>query len=143
MYKARTEQAQQKLAKAKAIADEIKNIAAIVAKNVRIAFPPKRLFRKKGKRPLKRLKRQKAMLALAVTPQMARARIMMLAAQPIPNYVPGGVIPSGVAIVGESGPELIITPNGTITTAIEHPRPNLQPPRPIRPVPGIDKEPDL
>jgi hypothetical protein len=48
-----------KLAKAQAIANEVMNCAAIIVKNAPIAFPPKRLFRKKGKRPLKRLQQQR------------------------------------------------------------------------------------
>lgn len=103
-----------KLEKAKAIAEEIKSMAEFIAKQTAIAFPPKRLFRKKGKRPLKRLKRQRAMLALGMAPGIARMRLMMIIAQPIPKFPPGGVVPGGLAIVGESGKELIVTNNGNI-----------------------------
>lgn len=107
-----------KFERAKAIADEIKSMAEFVAKQTAIAFPPKRLFRKKGKRPLKRLRRQRAMRALGMVPGMTRMRMLMIMSQPIPNYVPGGI-----AIVGESGKELIVTPNGLINV----PSPNQHP----------------
>lgn len=103
---------QHKLERAKALAEEIVQMAEAIAKNARIAFPPKRLFRKKGKRPLKRLKRQRAMLAMGMLPAMARMRMLTIISQPIPNYVPGGIVPGGPAIVGEDGPEMIIKPGG-------------------------------
>jgi hypothetical protein len=106
---------QHKIERAKAIAEEIKSMAEAIAKNTRIAFPPKRLFRKKGKRPLKRLKRQRAMVAMGILPAMARMRMLAILAQPIPNYVPGGIVPGGPAIVGDGErKELIITPNGIV-----------------------------
>ena len=105
---------QYKLERAKALANEIMEMADFVAKNMRIAFPPKRLFRKKGKRPLKRLKRQRAMLALGLAPGMTRMRMLMIMSQPIPNYVPGGIVPGGTVIVGESGKEVIVTPNDIV-----------------------------
>jgi hypothetical protein len=107
-----------KLERAKAIAEEIIQMAEAIAKHTRIAFPPKRLFRKKGKRPLKRLKRQRAMLAMGMLPAVARMRMLTILAQPIPNYVPGGVVPGGLAIVGEDGPEMIIKPGGFQTCPI-------------------------
>jgi hypothetical protein len=107
-----------KLERAKAIAEEIVQMAEAIAKNARIAFPPKRLFRKKGKRPLKRLKRQRAMLVMGMLPAMARMRMLAIISQPIPNYVPGGVVPGGLAIVGEDGPEMIIKPGGFQTCSI-------------------------
>jgi hypothetical protein len=106
---------QHKIERAKAIAEEIKSMAEAIAKNTRIAFPPKRLFRKKGKRPLKRLKSQRAMVAMGILPAMARMRMLAILAQPIPNYVPGGIVPGGPAIVGDGErKELIITPNGIV-----------------------------
>jgi hypothetical protein len=100
-----------KLAKAQAIVNEIMNCAAIIVKNAPIAFPPKRLFRKKGKRPLKRLQRQKALIALGLAPEMTRMQLAMIMAQPIPKYPPGSMTSGGIAIVGESGPEQIILQN--------------------------------
>ena len=118
---------QHKLERAKAIAEEIKSMAEAIAKNTRIAFPPKRLFRKKGKRPLKRLKRQRAMVAMGILPAMARMRMLMIISQPIPNYTPGGIVPGGLAIVGEGEhKEIIVTPNGFINvpTPNQHPDSN-------------------
>jgi hypothetical protein len=118
---------QHKLERAKAIAEEIIHIAEAIAKNTRIAFPPKHLFRKKGKRPLKRLKRQRAMLAMGMLPAMARMRMLTIISQPIPNYVPGGVSSDGPAIVGEGErKELIITQKGIINVlpTNQHPDPN-------------------
>jgi hypothetical protein len=109
-----------KFERAKGIANEIIEMADMVAKNTRIAFPPKRLFRKKGKRPLKRLKRQQAMIALGMAPEMTRMRMKIIMAQPTPNYVFGGVVPGSPAIVGESGKELIITPNGYVNVPTPH-----------------------
>lgn len=102
-------------------------MAEAIAKNARIAFPPKRLFRKKGKRPLKRLKRQRAMLVMGMLPAMARMRMLTIISQPIPNYVPGGIVPAGPAIVGEGErKELIITPNGIVNAPApnQHPDPH-------------------
>lgn len=138
-----TEREKHKLEKAKAIANEIVQLADIITRNAPIAFPPKRLFRKKGKRPLKRLKRQRALIAMGLAPDMARMQIAMILAQPIPNFVPGGVVPGSIAIVGESGPELIITPNGAFTSANNNPNSNQQPPGPIRQMPGIGEGPNI
>lgn len=113
-----------KLERAKALASEIIQLADIVTKNMRIAFPPKRLFRKKGKRPLKRLKRQRAMLALGMAPGMTRMRMLMIMSQPIPNYVPGGIVPGDTAVVGETGNELIILPNGFVNVPTFNQHPN-------------------
>jgi hypothetical protein len=62
----------------------------------------------------------------------------MIIAQPIPNFAPGSPV-----IVGESGPEQIILPDGTITTTNNYPDKDQQPTGPIRPMPGIDKMPDV
>jgi hypothetical protein len=157
---AMTDKEQHKLAKAKAIANEIIKLAEIIAQNATIAFPPKRLFRKKGKWPLKRLKRQHALIAMGIAPFIAKMQVDMIMAQPIPNYVPGGVVPGGIAMVGESGPEMVGGfQNSAIgemvhvpiqwqnknndTTANQHPYPNQQPANPIRPVSGIDKVSDV
>lgn len=34
--------------------------------------------------------------------------------KPMPNFIPGGVVPVGPAIVGEGGKEIIITKTGNI-----------------------------
>jgi hypothetical protein len=93
-----------KLAKAEAIVNEVMNCAAIIVKNAPIAFPPKRLFRKKGKRPLKRLQRQKALIALGLAPVMTTMQLAMIMAQPIQKYPPGSTTPCAIAIVGETAP---------------------------------------
>jgi hypothetical protein len=91
---------------------------------------------------------------------MIEAQKQMIMAQPIPNYVPGGVVPGGIAIVGESGPETVggfqDCPIGEMvhvpiqwqnknndSATHQHPNPHQQPPGPIRPVPGIDRESDI
>jgi hypothetical protein len=144
-----------KLERAKAIANEIASLAEVIANNSAIAFPPKRLFRKKGKRPLNRLKRQRALIAMGFAPAMARMQLNIIMAQPIPKFEHGCP-----AIVGESGPETVggfqDYPIGEMvhvpiqwqnksndTASNNNTDKDQQPADPIRPVPGIDKESDV
>jgi hypothetical protein len=114
---------------------EITNIAKLqsrlIIKAAKIATLPykraKTLMRRMGK-------------VLSISMQVSSLEIQkqIIASQPLRKFPSGGS-----AIVCESGPELILTANGTITTANNNPYPHQQPPGSIRPVPGIDKESDV
>ena len=89
------------------------------------------------------LRRLGKIIAIGFQIRALEMQKQMIIAQPIPSYVSGGIVPGNIAIAGESGPELIILPNGTFTTANQHPHPHVLPPGPIRPVPGIDLDADI
>jgi hypothetical protein len=82
-----------------------------------------------AKRPSTTLCRVGKLLAIGLQIRQLEMQKQMIIAQPIPNYIKGGVSSSGIAIVGEAGLELIITPNGSINvpTAYQHPNPHIEP----------------
>lgn len=127
------------LKKQQAIVDEVMNLAQFIVHNMHCAFPKKRIFRKKDRRPLRRIKMKRAMLAMGIAPAIARNRILMIASQPISKFPPGNTATNGFAIVGESGSEFILTPNGKVNAPSinQHPDQNIQPPNPICPLPAI------
>ena len=90
------------------IASEIIYAAAKIQNLIDVAFPKKRVFPKIDRTPGKRMKKLQARLNLIMAPSILRANIHMKMAQPIPKFPPGSKSPSGFAIVGEQGPEIIL-----------------------------------
>jgi hypothetical protein len=128
----------------KHIAQKRKELERLCKQQIRLITKALKIAAKPCKRQSTALRRIGQSLAIGFQVRMIEAQKQMIMAQPIPNYVPGGVVPGGIAIVGESDrKEIIITPDGTITTSNQHPHPHQLPAGPIRPVPGIDKEPDV
>lgn len=85
-----------------AIASEVIQTAKSMNALAQSAFPKKRAFRKKDRRPLKRLQKKRAEAAFYFGPLFLRNRIAIIASQPFPKYPKGGM-----AVVGEAGPEYI------------------------------------
>lgn len=89
-------------AKALALSEVIINSALLMVKNLKIAYPKKRAFRKIDRRPLKRIIRNRAKVALLMTGPMGAMQVAMIASQPVPKF------PSGApGIVGERGAEIV------------------------------------
>jgi hypothetical protein len=82
-----------------------------------------------AKRPAATLRRVGKLLAIDLQIRQLEMQKQMIIAQPIPNYIKGGMSSNSIAIVGEAGPELIITPNGSINvpTAYQHPNTHIEP----------------
>lgn len=127
----------------KHITDKRKELEKLCKQQIKLIVKAVKIAAKPYKRQSTGLRRIGQSLTIFFQIKMIEAQKQIIIAQPIPNYVPGGVVPGGVTIVGESGPEQIILPDGTIATTNQHPHPHQLPPNPIRPVPGIHKEPDV
>jgi hypothetical protein len=133
----------------KHIAQKKKEIEKITKQQVRLVKKAVAIPLKPSKRLSVNLRRLGKMMAIGMQIRALEMQKLMIIAQPIPRpipcYVPGGVVPVGPAIVGESGKELILSPNGNINVSIpnQHPDPHQQPSGPVRPVPGVDTGPDL
>jgi hypothetical protein len=115
-------------------------IEKLTKQQIRLITKATALVAKPYKRQSTGLRRINQSLAIFFQARMIEAQKQMIIAQPIPNYVPGDIVPVGIAIVGEIGPELILTPNGAFTTTNKYPHPHQLPPGPIRPVFGIDQD---
>lgn len=74
-----------------------------------IAFPPKRIFRKKERRPLKRIAKRQAKLSMVFEPYIAASHIMKAMSTPV--YQKGG---PQISIVGDYGQEVIIQAEGVL-----------------------------
>ena len=125
-----------------------KHIAQKKKELIKIAKLQSRLIIKAAKiatLPCKRndtlMRRMCKVLAISMQVRALDIQKQIIASQPIPKEP--GFPKGGSAIIGETGPEQIISADGTITTPNQHPHPHLQPTRPIRPVPGIGKESDV
>jgi hypothetical protein len=127
----------------KHIAKKKKEIEKLTKQQIQLITKAAKIASKPYKRQSTGLRRIAEAMKISFQVRMIEMQKHMIIAQPIPNFIPGGIVPSGMPIVGESSPEQIILPDGTITISNQHPRPHQQSPGPIRPVPGIDKEPDV
>lgn len=100
------------------IARKRKEIEKIAKQQVKLITKAAAMVAKPSKYYKVNLRRIGKMLAIAMQVRALEMQKQMIIAQPIPrpipNYVPGGIVPSGPAIVGEDGPELIISPKGII-----------------------------
>lgn len=110
----------------KHIAQKRKEIEKLAKQQVKLITKAAAMVSKPSKYYKVNLRRLGKMLAITIQVRAIEMQKQMIIAQPIPNYVPGGVVPSGTAIVGEDGPELIISPNGFINvpTFNQHPHSN-------------------
>lgn len=71
------------------IAVTIADMAIAMVRNLKVAYPKKRVFRKIDRSPLKRIKKNQARLGLMMGGQMAAMHVSKIAAQPT------GIFPSG------------------------------------------------
>jgi hypothetical protein len=111
----------------KHIVNKRKEIKKIAKHQVRLIKKAVALIAKPSKRMDVNLRRIGKMLAFAMHIRALEMQKQMIIAQPIPNYVPGGIAPGSLAIVGEGErKELIITPNGfvNVPTFNQHPDPH-------------------
>jgi hypothetical protein len=102
----------------KHIAQKKKEIEKIVRQQAKLITRSATLLARPSKRMDVNLRRLGKMMVIGMQVRALEMQKQMIIAQPIPrpipNYIPGGVVPGGPAIVGESGHELIVTPNGFI-----------------------------
>lgn len=98
--------------KKEAIRSHVVEIATRIIKLSKIAFPPKRAFRKIDRRPLKRIKRQRAKADMLLLPFMMRVRAHIISATPIPKFPLGSS--GGPAIVDDAGKEVFVNSDGKI-----------------------------
>lgn len=96
------------------IARKRKEIEKIAKQQVRLITKAAAMVAKLSRYYKVNLRRIGKMLAIAMQVRALEMQKQMIIAQPIPNYVPGGVVSGGLAVVGESGPELIVTNNGKV-----------------------------
>lgn len=79
----------------------ISNTNRIIAEQIRIAYPPKRAFRKIDRTPGKRIKRNQAKMMLPIIAAIGGFELLKVQSQPIPKSpFPSGKAPGGEAIVG-------------------------------------------
>jgi pyridoxal biosynthesis lyase PdxS len=108
----------------KHIAQKKKEIERLTKQQIRLITKAAAMVAKPYKRQSTGLRRIGQSFTIFFQIRMIEAQKQMIIAQPIPNYVSGGVVSSGIAIVGESGPEQIILSDGTFTTANNNPHPH-------------------
>lgn len=80
-----------KAEKAIAIMNTTLDTAKIVMALSKEAFPKRRLFGKIDRRPLKRIKKKRAMALLMMSIAMGAAQIAVIASQPVPKFPNGSV----------------------------------------------------
>jgi hypothetical protein len=81
-----------KTQKAIAIMNTTLNTAKTVMALSKEAFPKRRLFGKIDRRPLKRIKKKRAMAMLMMSVAMGASQIAIIASQPIPKFPSGSAI---------------------------------------------------
>ena len=74
-----------------AIMNTTLDTAKVVMALSKEAFPKRRLFGKIDRRPLKRIKKRRAMALLVMSAAMGAAQIANIASQPIPKFPSGAV----------------------------------------------------
>jgi hypothetical protein len=127
--------------KEKHIAKKKKEMIKIAKLQAKLIIKAAKIATLPYKRPVTLMRRMCKVLAISMQVRSLDIQKHIIASHPIPKEP--GFPKGGSAIVGESGPEQIITPNGTFEIPTnQHPNSHQQPACPIRPVPGIDKEPD-
>lgn len=102
----------------KHIAKKRKEIEKIERQQVKLITKAAAIPLTASKRMDVNLRRLGKFMAMAMRIRALEMQKQMIIAQPIPkampNYVPGGVVPGGMAVVGECGKEIIITKAGNI-----------------------------
>lgn len=78
-----------KAEKAIAIAGATVDTAKAIMMHSKDAFPKRRLFGKIDRRPLKRIKKKRALALLMLSAAMGAAQIATISAQPIPKFPDG------------------------------------------------------
>lgn len=100
------------------IAQKKKEIQKITKQQVRLITKAAAMVAKPSKYYKVNLRRIGKMLAITMQVRALEMQKQMIIAQPlprpIPSFIPGGIVPGGVAIVGEGGKEIIITKTGNI-----------------------------
>lgn len=96
----------------KHIAQKKKQIEKIHRQQFRLIEKAADMVAKPSKYHKVNLRRIGKMLAILMRVRTLESQKQMIMAQPIPKV--NGFLPGGPAIVGESGPELIVTNNGKI-----------------------------
>ncbi len=95
--------------KQKHMARLVVGTALAVHKKAIVAFPPKRIFRPKDRRPLVRIRKQEAQAAIPMLVYGNSIQMMMVAAEPMPMY-PLGSKPGPVVVQQTGKPEVIVRP---------------------------------
>lgn len=102
----------------KHIAQKKKEIEKITKQQVRLVTKTAKIVSKPSKRMDVNLRRIGKMMAIAMQVRALEMQKQIILSKPIPrpvpSFVPGGVAPGGLAVVGERGPELILTNNGKV-----------------------------
>jgi hypothetical protein len=81
-----------KTEKAIAIMNTTLDTTKVIMSLSREAFPKRRLFGKIDRRPLKRIKKRRAMAMLMFSVAMGASQIAIIASQPVPKFPRGAVI---------------------------------------------------
>lgn len=103
-------------AKALALSETIINTAVAMVRYLKLVYPKKRIFRKIDRRPLKRIIRNRAKMAMLMTGPMSATQVAMIVSQPVPKFPPGR-LESGV--MSESGSETIMVKDGHIVIPVK------------------------
>lgn len=91
------------------IRNEVIGVAKTLARQVRKAYPSKRIFPvRDGKECLRRQERESARAALLFSAWMGASQIMTILSRPIPRQGTDRIYPAGIAVVGEERPKEIV-----------------------------------
>lgn len=78
-------------AKALALSVMIINATIQMVKYLKVAYPKKRVFRKIDRRPLKRIMRNRAKIAMLVSAPMSAMQVANISSQPIEKFEKGRI----------------------------------------------------